>query len=186
MTRGEIQREKLLQAIVFFVENTKACHGLKLFKLLYFLDFEIFRQTGRTVTGLEYRALPMGPVPTTLYDELRNPGGDMREVVNVTVTPERTDFSPRVRFDERYFTNRELKAMNEIVEWAKYAGSTAMTDASHEHDLPWRQVYVVEKKPNGVIPFKLALKSKKPGSITEEQADQVALEAREVDALFRK
>jgi len=35
----------------------------KLFKLLYLLDFHHFRETGRSVTGLEYRAWKHGPVP---------------------------------------------------------------------------------------------------------------------------
>ena len=42
---------------------------MKLFKLLYLLDFEHFRQTGRSVTGLEYRALKMGPVPSELFQQ---------------------------------------------------------------------------------------------------------------------
>jgi uncharacterized phage-associated protein len=55
------QREKL--AAAFFAANTKYCGVTKLCKLLYFLDFIHYRQTGRTVTGLEYRAWPKGPVP---------------------------------------------------------------------------------------------------------------------------
>ena len=46
------QREKLLNAIVFFVTRTKNCNTIKLFKLLNFLDFEHYRQTGESVTGL--------------------------------------------------------------------------------------------------------------------------------------
>ena len=49
-------REKLLNAIIYFLRETKHCHTLKLFKLLNFADFEHFRQKGRTITGLEYRA----------------------------------------------------------------------------------------------------------------------------------
>jgi hypothetical protein len=64
-------REKLLNAIIYFLRETKHCHTLKLFKLLNFSDFEHFRQTGRTIFGLDYRALPKGPVPTTLLDEIK-------------------------------------------------------------------------------------------------------------------
>jgi len=56
-------REKLVNAIVFFAGNTRYCGKTKLFKLLYLLDFHHFRETGRSVTGLEYRAWKHGPVP---------------------------------------------------------------------------------------------------------------------------
>ena len=69
------EREKLINAIVFFLKNTNHCHTLKLFKLLNLADFEHFRQKGRTITGLQYRALPKGPVPTALLDEFQR-GGD--------------------------------------------------------------------------------------------------------------
>ena len=47
-------RDKLINAIVFFAKNTKYCGKIKLIKLLYLLDFEHFRQTGRSVTGMDY------------------------------------------------------------------------------------------------------------------------------------
>jgi len=55
--------ERLVQAIVYFAHHTRSLGKVKLFKLLYLLDFEHFRQTGRSVTGQEYRAWKMGPVP---------------------------------------------------------------------------------------------------------------------------
>jgi hypothetical protein len=36
-------REKLINAIVYFLGETNHCHTLKLFKLLNFSDFEHFR-----------------------------------------------------------------------------------------------------------------------------------------------
>ena len=49
-------REKLINAIIFFLQNTKYCGKTKLFKLLYLLDFMHFRATGRSVTGMKYYA----------------------------------------------------------------------------------------------------------------------------------
>ena len=37
---------------------------------------------GRTIFGLEYRALPKGPVPTKLYDEIKSGGAvDLKQGV---------------------------------------------------------------------------------------------------------
>ena len=59
-------REKLLNAAIYFLRETKHCRMRKLFYLLNFADFENYRQAGRTLTGLEYRAFSKGPVPTGL------------------------------------------------------------------------------------------------------------------------
>jgi hypothetical protein len=54
------ERNKLINAIVYFAQNTQHLGKTKLFKLLYLLDFEHFRQTGRSVTGLDYYACCVG------------------------------------------------------------------------------------------------------------------------------
>jgi uncharacterized phage-associated protein len=69
----EHSREKLINSIIYFLKNTKNCGKTKLFKLLYYLDFMHFRETGRSVTGLDYYAWDFGPVPKKLYDEINNP-----------------------------------------------------------------------------------------------------------------
>lgn len=191
MNRADLQREKLLQAIVFFVKNTRACHKLKLFKLLNFLDFKIYRETGRTVTGLQYFAWPKGPVPKKLFDEFEAPRPDMTAVMSIRTAAEddfgfgkRLIITPRMAFDDGCFTDREMAAMTWLAEVFRDADSSQMSDASHFSGQPWRQVYEIEGKHWGAIPYRLALDSK-PGSITEEQAEQIDEEAREVDALFR-
>ena len=68
---------------MFFVRNTKRCHKLKLFKLLSFLDFEHYRQTGGTVTGLLYDAWPRGPVPSDLDKEFERSGLDLAAAVSI-------------------------------------------------------------------------------------------------------
>lgn len=111
-------REKLLNAIIYFSQHTKYCHTLKLFKLLNFLDFEHFRQTGRSVTGLRYKAWPKGPAPATLWHELQEPPPDLRAAVSIIVKkdaltdePVRRDIKSVAKFDPSYFTKRELEIM---------------------------------------------------------------------------
>ena len=64
------EREKLINAIIFFCTNTERCYKLKLMKLLYYLDFWHFKETGRPVTNQIYKAWKMGPVPQQIYKEL--------------------------------------------------------------------------------------------------------------------
>lgn len=186
-------REKLLHAIVFFITNTAGCQKLKLFKLLYFFDFAIYRQTGRTATGLDYFAWPMGPVPTALYEELGHPSKDMSAVLSIREAPrDEPDpnfksrglkISARVKFDESFFTKRELQELARIAEIFRDAKAEQMTEVSHLRGQPWHQVYEVERRAQAVIPYELALDGT-AGSISKEEAEEIEREAREVAALF--
>lgn len=192
MSRAEQDREKLFQAIAFFTKSTKACYKLKLFKLLHFLDFEIFRETGKSVTGLDYFAWPMGPVPKHLYEEFEDPLPDMKfafllrtaSELDPDFTTKKLTIIPKAKFDAGPFTPRELKAMERLAEIYRDTNGKDMSDVSHLKGQPWHRVYKVENKPQARIPYELALDSE-PGSISKEQADRIAEEMREVDAMFK-
>jgi hypothetical protein len=87
-------REKLTNAIIYFRREASAGDKLKLYQLLYQLDFRHYAQTGRSVTGLEYFAWPEGPVPATLEEDLGSPLE-----------------GPTAEFDSSVFTKREMKLM---------------------------------------------------------------------------
>jgi hypothetical protein len=63
-------RKKLLHAVLYFATKVKNPSKVKIFKLLYFLDFEHYRQTGQSVTNLDYFAYDFGPVPKDFYQEV--------------------------------------------------------------------------------------------------------------------
>lgn len=192
MNRAALEREKLLNAMIFFTKNTRNCYKLKLFKLLYFFDFQIYRETGKTATGLQYFAWPKGPVPARLHDELDAPVTDMKAALTITRVGD-TDpdlptplllIKPRHEFDDGCFTPRELRAMQRLAEIYLEATATQMTEASHLPGQPWHQVYEVEKRHQAPIPYGLALDNK-PGSISKEQAELIDEEQRELEALFK-
>lgn len=192
MSRVELQREKLLNAIIFFAKNTRHCHKLKLLKLLFLLDFEMFRKTGKATTGLSYFAWPKGPVARELFEELDAPREDMRAVVLITSASKVNSdfgndamvFKPLRAFDEGCFTPRELKEMTRLAEIYKDAYAQTMTDLTHKRGTPWQQVYEVEKRPQALIPYALALDGK-PDSITKEQAEEIEHDDRVSAALFK-
>jgi uncharacterized phage-associated protein len=153
-------REKLINAIIYFLRETRHCHTLKLFKLLNFSDFEHFRQTGRTIFGLQYQALPKGPVPTELLDEIERGGGkDLKAAINLTeirdeITGElkRRDLRPRIAFDKKWFTPRELKVLARIAEFFRDLKADDMSEFSQENKKPWASVYQNGKGQGQVIP----------------------------------
>lgn len=159
------EREKLLNAIVFFCKKTKHCHTLKLFKLLNFLDFEHYRQTGRTVTGLDYKAWPQGPVPSELWHEMQKaPRQDLLAALGIFTERDeitnkvlRRDLKPKKQFDPKYFSKRELAIMDRLAEFFADTKGDDMSEFSHMRGLPWRKVWEGGKGNGKKIPINLAL-----------------------------
>jgi uncharacterized phage-associated protein len=81
--KPELARSRIRNAVLFFAKNTEACGKIKLFKLLYLLDFEHFKLTGKSVTGFEYEAWKFGPVPVDLMQEWEVLGEDLSAVVDI-------------------------------------------------------------------------------------------------------
>ncbi len=155
-------REKLINTIIYFVQETSSCNKIKLFKLLYFLDFEHYKQTGRSVTGLEYKAWKYGPVPIQLFKEIKNPPYDLRASVEFKIYKdkrgkERLAIDPKINFDDSHFTKRELRLLHEIADRHAMDDATTMIDLTHWQTQPWHQVYEVEKRDGATIPYEYAL-----------------------------
>jgi uncharacterized phage-associated protein len=156
-------RNRLINAIVFFAENTQHCGKIKLFKLLYLLDFEHFRQTGKSVTGFEYQAWKFGPVPFELMEEWEEFGPDMTQAVRIE--PEKvydhTRMTVRVNegvaFDPDDFTPRQLRIMEELA--AKYRAnySLPMVELTHQENGAWDKVWQNGNGTQKVIPYDLAV-----------------------------
>jgi len=137
------RREKLADAILFFVTNTKYAGVTKLFKLLFLLDERHFRETGRSVTGLTYLTWEKGPAPRSLWIELQNgPVDVIADAVTVshfTVEEDgkRTAFTARRPFSGKHLTERERKIMRELSEIFLDATADQMVDVTHAPNSAW-------------------------------------------------
>jgi len=159
-------KQKLIEAITFFVKNTRNCGLTKLFKLLYWLDYHHFRETGEMVTGLTYNAYERGPVPDTLFRELKSGDGDIaskfRVVGNSTIdsAPLRTidddDLTfgskaghgvinkptaivPIDPYKHRFLSRREQRIADRIAEIFKDVNAKDISEISHGRFGPWQQ-----------------------------------------------
>ena len=86
--------------------------------LLYFLDFTHYRETGRSVTGLDYYAWDHGPVPREFFEELSNPSPDLNRAVKQTTEKfgeiEAIKYEALVDFRPEVFSKREFRLMEKI------------------------------------------------------------------------
>ena len=131
-------RKKTINAIIYFANNTKYCGKTKLLKLLYFLDFRHFKETGKSVTGLNYYAWTMGPVPKDLYEELsENMKPDLKQAIQELPKEGFQKIRPRKKFNPEYFSNREMKLIEELSFIFKDAKAEDMIESTHLKNEPW-------------------------------------------------
>lgn len=175
-------REKLLNTIIYFAKNTEKCGKTKLFKLLYFLDFEHYKITGRSVTGLDYYAWKMGPVPVALFDEINSPEPDMASVIRysekIVYGGQGTMLNIEVQkdFDPTHFTRRELQLMHNLATQYQDSNANDMVEATHLENLPWYKVYELDKAKQSLIPYELALRRSEKSEMLkmiEERNDMI-------------
>jgi uncharacterized phage-associated protein len=141
-----IYRKKLLNAVLFFASNTKRVNLGKLSKLLYFLDFIHFNQTGYPSIGLKYYTFEMGPVPRDFWLEIRNADVPEDFKGKIGLIRRTDDFAPNYKEveiralekpDLSVFTPREIKILNDLAFVYKEATASDMSEVTHLPKRPW-------------------------------------------------
>jgi len=188
-------REKLVNAMMFFALNTnkKKIGKLKMSKLLFALDFEHFKRTGRWVTGIKYYAFPMGPYPKDEFEKINDKESpvDIGKVIGVTAMYEDDEgkdrgYLFRVKGNNKpnlsLFSKRELEIMNWLAEVWHDATGKQIKDWSHAHGTPWREVWQREGRRFEPIAYTYAIDDSSP--ITKEEAGALLKEEEEFESVF--
>ena len=179
--RAQRQRQKLINAIIYFAQNTAQCGKIKLFKLLYLMDFQHFQETGKTVTGLEYQAWKFGPVPVKVMEEWESPDPDLSNAIHIEVEPvydydrQSVKVNEGVGFDDSEFTPRQLRIMQSLSEQYRDTFSPKMIDVTHAQNGAWDKVWKGGKGAFSPIPYELAIPEDDPhrDDLLEIHAEQM-------------
>ncbi len=177
------RREKLINAIVYFARHTNYCGKTKLLKLLYFLDFCHFKQTGKSVTGLEYFAWERGPVPKDLFKELSsNMKPDLKSAIDIVSIENFQKISPKKKFNDEYFTHREKRLLKNLSYVFADANAKQMVESTHLKNQPWDRT-LKQKGPLTKIDYMLSIDTL-PDSLPYDEAEERAQEMSEMHQQF--
>jgi uncharacterized phage-associated protein len=141
-------RNKLLNAILFFSQNTLSCNKTKLLKLLYHLDFIHFRRTGYPSIGLTYYTYEKGPVPVRFWKEIQHGvvPSDFRGKFEIEAKEEAKEFIFKALTDPDLscFTPREQEIIKMLAK--KYYNKTAkqISEETHLPRQPWHTTKVIK------------------------------------------
>ena len=176
-------RKKTINAIIYFANNTKYCGKTKLLKLLYFLDFRHFKETGKSVTGLDYYAWSMGPVPKDIFEKLsENMKPDLKQAIHELPKEGFQKIRPKQKFDPKYFSGHEMKLLEEISFIFKDAKADDMVESTHLKNEPWDRT-LKEKGEFQKIDYMLAIDCE-IGSMSYNEAQERLKERLEMIKIF--
>ena len=181
---NNIYREKLLNAILFFAKKVKHPTKVKIFKLLFFLDFIHFKQTGKSVTNLNYFAWKFGPVPKDLWEEIKSGKAPSDFQKDLAICPFETEsdkqgfeFKAKRKADLSIFTPREKKLLEDLVLAFKNVTPTQMSEISHLKNAPWDKT-IKQKGEWAPIDYLLALDN--DALVSEDEARELQKERDEM------
>jgi len=178
---NEYREAKILGLISYFAKHTKYCGITKLFKLLFAADCELLKETGKTISGLDYFTYPAGPVPKELYEDFSDETSFFAENIEFKIPRfgKLKQIHTKYKFDEKLFSKRELDIIQRIAVIFKDAYARDMTKISHQIDQPW----TTTKKTKGdlqKIDAETILNSFSEKNITLEEFNEREEESRSV------
>jgi uncharacterized phage-associated protein len=154
--RPTIDWHKYQQAILFILTspaNNRLLGKVKLFKLLYYLDFDHYQTYKLPITGDMYRKLPYGPVPRNGANVL---SGMVAEGLIDMTTQQVGDYTQYVfkalhlPHTEETFSKTEIEVLYQVcLKWANHSTNEIVT-ATHG-EAPWLGVEMGDE-----IPYSLA------------------------------
>lgn len=185
---GTINEDVLVNAMTFFIENTRNCRKTKIIKLLYHFDFIHYKQTGFSATGLQYEAWDNGPVPPNIFSQIYPNSfaraSLVRDHFTIAVADDRYgfDITPRGQINTDAFTDRQLQILQTLAAEYRDSDMEEMVESTHLPNQPWHKTFR-EKGPSEIIDYNLALDGS-PDSLPAEVVRERQAEAKEVHDFF--
>ncbi len=180
----DFQKHKILNVIAFFAKSFKISGLTKLYKFMSFADFNCIKRTGKSITGLDYKAYQYGPFPEELNEEMRNKDSFFGMNVSLENPTGAKIKLVRVRspFQEKYFSKAEMQVLNDMLFIFEDTKTQDIVFASHERNSPWKKT-VDTKGERAIIDSRLALDGSK-GSISVDEYERFLKESKEFKQLI--
>lgn len=130
--------KKVANLLLYLISSCNPDYNdkLKLNKLLFYSDYFHYQQTGKSITGLAYRAIPYGPVPVNydyLFAYLTNDQKLIEPAFAESLNSKVIEyFSVKKPFDLTVFDQLELQTIDRIIEKFRNTNSWELVELSHK------------------------------------------------------
>lgn len=157
-------KNKFKELIVYIAsrcETDRYWNATKLNKVLFYSDFISYRNTGKSITGAMYFALPQGPAPKALLpvlDEMienKDIAIERRKLQHRTIALRNADLS--------IFSAQEIAIVDKVIEALRHRNAEMVSEMSHAF-LGWKAARAEGEKngENVTIPYGTAYVTNPP------------------------
>lgn len=132
MGNTRLDIDKVVELINYIALHVPFLHKVKLMKLLWYSDFLHYKRYGVALTGLVYRALPMGAVPDRHQTIMELDGVEFDEIEYRDYTGYRFKSSPDFRVNK--LSDTEIEVIDEVIERFKNYSTEQIIERMHEEE----------------------------------------------------
>ena len=147
----KFDKQKMLEVVLFVLNETKGTDCHHLFKILYFADREHLSKWGRRIIRDDFYALKYGPVPSLLYDsikQLHKPENDSGTMFSEAVDFAEEDASSMLvakrNADTDYLSEAEKESLLSSIK--TYQSKTFSELKTLSHGIAWQKACRTAKK----------------------------------------
>lgn len=147
----KFDKQKMLEVVLFVLNETKGTDCYHLFKILYFADREHLSKWGRRIIRDDFYALKYGSVPSLLYDsikQLHKPENDFGIIFSEVVDFAEEDASSMLvakrNADTDYLSEAEKESLLSSIK--TYQSKTFSELKTLSHGIAWQKACRTAKK----------------------------------------
>lgn len=157
----DFDRNKLRELVLYILDKTGGVDFYHAFKILYFAEMKHLVKWGSSIVPDEFCALKYGPVPTRLYDavkDLNHPhmalSEELSEVIQFAGEDAPNILLPKRNTDMRFLSKSEIEAMDEAI--AENKSLTFGQLMRKSHDEAWDEAHRRVNGTNIISPLSMA------------------------------
>ena len=157
----DFDRNKLRELVLYILDKTGGVDFYHAFKILYFAEMKHLAKWGSSIVPDEFCALKYGPVPTRLYNavkDLNHPhmalSEELSEVIQFAGEDAPNILLPKRNTDMRFLSKSEIEAMDEAI--AENKSLTFGQLMRKSHDDAWDEAHRRVNGTNIISPLSMA------------------------------
>ncbi len=178
----DFDSKKLTELVLYILCKTGGVDSYHAFKILYFAEMKHLAKWGSGIVPDEFCALKYGPVPTQLYDavkELGNPqmrlSEDLAEVVQFAGEDAPNVLLPKREANMNFLSKSEVDALNDAI--SENESLTFGQLRRKSHDAAWDEAHHRVNGTNVISPVSMAKVMNADEAILEYIEEQLEIDS---------
>lgn len=145
-TMSNFDKRKLVEMVLYILNKTKGLDYYHLFKIIYFANIAHLAKYGLRITTDDFCALPDGPVPTDLYNSIKESSlsdSELREMINNVVVKGNEDayymLEAKRNANTNYLSKSEIEELDKSIK--EYASMPYGMLRAKSHGKEWERAF---------------------------------------------